>query len=172
MFNASDWYWIIGDDEAYVWSSKRAAAVPVNDPAYVAWSAVNGASRIPSMAELEAVMAAQYPPGMLTTYTRFKRWEKEVGGITTSLGFPIKTDDRAQAKINGARIAASANKVQSTIWHAADGTLHTVDDAAIQKISDELQLHIDNCFNISANVLQQIAAGTITTREQIDAAFA
>jgi hypothetical protein len=108
----------------------------------------------------------------LTAYNGQARYNKETGGITVSLGFPIKTDDRAQAKINGMRLAAMNNEVQSTIWHAADGTLHTVDDAQIITMSNEMQLHIDNCFNISADCLGKISNGTYTTFAQIDAAYA
>jgi uncharacterized protein DUF4376 len=171
IYTPWDWYWIIGGDEANVWSSRRAAFVPVSDQDYGSWLIANNPGRFETMAELEALLAEQYPPGTLNTYTRFKRWQKETGGVMTSLGFPIKTDDRSQAKINGARLAAEANQVQSTIWHAADGTLHTVNDAAIQTMSNELQRHVDQCFDISADCLNQIAAGTITTREQIDTAF-
>ena len=108
----------------------------------------------------------------LIAYNGQVRFMKETGGIILSLGFPIKTDDRAQAKINGMRLAAMNNQVQSTVWHAADGTRHTVTDAEIIVMSNEMQQHIDNCFNISANCLTQINSGAITTLDQIDAAYA
>jgi hypothetical protein len=38
-------------------------------------------------------------------------------------------------------------------------------------MSIELLTHINNCFSISADVLAAIEEGTITTREEIDAAF-
>jgi hypothetical protein len=160
-----DWYWFIGDDTANVWSSGRAALVPVADADYVAWvEAGNGAPTLADMAELEALLAAQYPPGALTTYTWFKRWQKEQGGLMTSFGVPIKTDDRAQAKITGVYAAQQVNPAVTTPWHAADNTVH-------EAMNRDLLTHINNCFAISADVLAEIAAGTITTREQIDAAF-
>lgn len=37
MYNSSNWYWLIPDDAAHVWSSAKAAAVVVADTDYVAW---------------------------------------------------------------------------------------------------------------------------------------
>jgi hypothetical protein len=171
-YAASNWYWIVGGDEANVWSSRRAASIPVNDPDYVAWLAAgNWPTPIATMAELEAVLAEQYPPGTLTTYTWFKRWQKEQGGITLASGMPIKTDDRAQAKITGAFVAAQELPTVITPWHAADGTVHQLDASQIVAMNNELLTHINNCFAISAEMLAGIEAGTVTTHEEIDAAF-
>jgi hypothetical protein len=38
-------------------------------------------------------------------------------------------------------------------------------------MSDELQTHINNCFDIASQTLAGIADGSITTLAQIDAAF-
>ena len=38
-------------------------------------------------------------------------------------------------------------------------------------LNNDLLVHINACFQISADMLAGIAAGTVTTREQIDAAF-
>ena len=40
-YNISNWYWVIGGDQANVWSSTRAALVPVDDTDYVAWLTTN-----------------------------------------------------------------------------------------------------------------------------------
>ena len=135
------------------------------------------------MDELREVLAVQYPPGTLETYTGFKRWHKEQGGITLTSGMPIETNDRAQAKISGAMLAAKYPPASAkappggggiaftTKWHAADGTVWPLDTPAIVAMNDALQLHIDQCFEASSAVVAGIADGTITTREQIDAAF-
>jgi uncharacterized protein DUF4376 len=171
MFNIANNYWIVGDDAANVWSSAAAASVPIADPNYVEWQAGNHPSQIASMEELEAVFAQHYPPGSLKTYAAFRRWQKEQAGITLASGMPIETDDRAQAKISGAYFAAQEVPTVVTPWHAADGVVYPLDSAAIIAMNNELLTHINNCFSISADVLAGIADGTITTREQIDAAF-
>jgi Domain of unknown function (DUF4376) len=172
MYTARDWYWVIGDDEANVWSSRLAESIPVDDADYAAWlEGGNYPSRAATMADLEVVLAEQYPPGTLRTYTAFKRWQKEQAGITLTSGMPIKTDDRAQAKITGAYTAAQVDPTIVTPWAAADGTVHDVDGAQITSMNYELLTHINNCFSISADVMADIEDGSVTTREQIDEAF-
>jgi hypothetical protein len=173
MYMPQNWYWIIGEDQTSVWSSARATAVPVDDADYVAWLVAHGVpTPIATKGDLQVVLAEQYPPGMLETYCISKRWQKEQAGITLTSGMPIKTDDRSQAKITGAYAAAQAMPTVTTMWQAADGSVHALDATQIIAMNEELLIHIDDCFAISAQVLTDIAAGTITTREQIDAAFA
>jgi hypothetical protein len=116
---------------------------------------------------MSQLTATTYSKAQLTGYTADARWRKEQGGLTLASGMPIITDDRAQAKINGARIAALATK-----WYAADGMFYDLTSAQVIAMSDELQAHINNCFVIAADVQAQITAGAITTCEQVDAAFA
>jgi uncharacterized protein DUF4376 len=171
MYRADDHYWIIGGDEAQVWSSKRAGYVPVSDADYVAWLLGNGPTHIATMQELEQVFVAQYPRGALTTYTWYRRWRMEQAGITLASGMPIKTDDRAQAKISGAYLAAQISTTVTTPWQAADNTVHNLTAADIEAMNVELLTHINRAFSISADAIAQIDAGTITTIEQIDALF-
>jgi hypothetical protein len=177
-YNPYNNYWLA--DDGRVWGSIKQTITTTDDPDYVEWLKHNSAatpwprdlSGQQTEAELQSVVG---PLGMfvnLKYYNADRRWRKEQGGITLSLGWPIKTDDRSQSKINGARWAATAQQVQSTEWLAADGTYHTVSDAEIITISNELQLHIDSCFDTQKNVDGQVDAGTITTREQVDAAYA
>ena len=176
IYNPIDWYWAIGGDGAAVWSSARAMSVPVDDVNYVAWLAElgegGGPSRLDTMEELRTLMSQQYPAGTLETYCSFKRWQREQGGMTLTSGMPIKTDDRAQAKITGVYAAAQAMPSVTTTWHAADGADYPLDATQITTMNEELLGHIDDCFAISADVLAQIAAGTITTHAEVDAAFA
>lgn len=171
MYDASKWYWYIGSDETQAWSSRLAAMVPADDPEFVEWRRHEAPSRAVRMEDLRAVLAEQYPPGTLETYTVFKRWQKEQAGITLSSGKPIKTDDRSQAKITGAYIAMQVQSSAVTSWAYADGSVAEASAADITAMNTALLTHINDCFSISADVLDQIASGTITTREQIDAAF-
>lgn len=112
----------------------------------------------------------EHPGLTLQDYAAAKRWEKEVGGIEVN-GLTVATDDRSKMMISGARVAAEANSVFTTQWKAGDGVFVTIDAAAVIAISDAVLAHVSDCFALEAQVLADIGAGTITTVEQIDAAF-
>lgn len=107
----------------------------------------------------------------LLAYAADARWRREVGGITVS-GVPIATDDRSKVMIVGARVAAEADPGWSTIWHGADGQIYPINAAAIIAISAAVEAHVNSGFATFAEVKADIEAGTITTRAEIDAAFA
>jgi len=104
-------------------------------------------------------------------YAAQKRWEKEVGGILVN-GLTVSTDDRSKTMISGARVAAQNDPTFSTQWKSSDGTFATINAAAVIAISDAMLSHVSDCFAIEAKVLAEIDAGTISSIEQIDAAFA
>ncbi|HVG51535.1 MAG TPA: DUF4376 domain-containing protein [Xanthobacteraceae bacterium] len=172
FYTVNDWYWTIGGDTTQVWSSRLAKFIPATDELYVMWKTGNMAPDLATMAELEAIFAVQYPRGSLKTYSNYKRWQKEQAGITLASGMPIKTDDRAQAKISGVYFAAQVNPAVITPWHAADGSVHELTAAQMEEMNRELITHINACFDISKTVLAGIEGGTITTHEEIDAAYA
>ncbi|WP_066473996.1 DUF4376 domain-containing protein [Bosea sp. WAO] len=103
----------------------------------------------------------------LIDYARERRWQVEVGGIVVG-GVPIATDQESQGKILGAYVAASRNPDWTTLWDS----VHPLDAATMLAIGDAVQSHINASFTVRGDVLAAIAAGTITTREEIDAAFA
>jgi hypothetical protein len=174
--NIYNWYWLA--DDGRIFASASETQVASDDAAYVAWCNTYRATPWPrddagnqTDAALQDVLEPHGLFANLKYYTVNKRWKKEQGGITTTAGMPILTDDRSQAKINGTRIVAENNASLSTPWHAADGTFYTMASADIIAMSDDLQTHINNCFATSSDVQSQIDAGTITTRQQVDAAF-
>ena len=199
-----DHYWIIEGSTTEVYSSARNIMVPVNDPSYVEWASIRIASPIASVKELADVLKPRnvlpvwlfdaadtfiqptpdsYSKGQLKAYNADARWRKEQGGMTLSSGMPIETNDRSQAKISGAMLAAKYPPASlkappggggiafTTKWHAADGTIWPLDTPMIVAMSGELQLHIDQCFEAASATVDAIEAGTVTTLEQIDAAF-
>lgn len=146
---------------------------------------INGVEMVvpefPGNAEYDAIMAWQALPGNaieepsysvpnLPAYAARKRWEKEVGGMEVN-GLSVATDDRSKTMISGARVAAQNDPQFSTQWKTADGTFTSINAAVVIAISDAMLAHVSNCFAIEAQVLAEIEAGTITTVEQIDAAF-
>ncbi len=107
----------------------------------------------------------------LRDYAANKRWQKETGGIEIN-GLTVATDDRSKTMISGARVAAQNDPNFTTQWKGADGSFVTIDAAAVIGISDVMLAHVSNCFATEAQVLADIEAGTISTTEQIDTAFA
>lgn len=68
LYLPQDWYWIVGAGTTIVYSSKSASYVPVKDATYVTFVAAGGrATAIDTEADLEAVLAAQYPAGWTST---------------------------------------------------------------------------------------------------------
>jgi hypothetical protein len=110
-------------------------------------------------------------PASLVAYAADKRWRKEVGGITLA-GIPLATDDRSKIMIMGARLAASDDPDWTTVWHGADGQAYPLNAASMIAISNAVEAHVNATFAQFADVRAGIAAGTITTTAEIDAALA
>jgi hypothetical protein len=192
MFNPQDWYWAVAGSTTEVYGSKNNIYVAVDDADYVAWQAKWGedAPQIASETDIWFYLSGtlpawlfdgttfsqpaldQYTKTQLHAYQMLTRYNAEQGGMVLSSAMPILTDDRSQAKINGARLAAEKDAAFTTQWHAADATFYPLASADVIAMSNELQAHIDNCFTTSSTVAADIEAGTTTTLAQIDAAFA
>jgi len=179
-YDPNDWYWRA--DDGRVFASARQQTVDESDADYLAFSERQMPSQWPrddageqTDAALQEVLAPYNIFVTLEAYTLFKRWQTETGGITVTIPagpMPIKSDDRAQANINGQRLKAQADSAFTTKWHAADHTIHPLTATDMISVSNQLQTHVTNCFNTSATVLAGIASGSITTHAQIDDAFA
>jgi hypothetical protein len=108
---------------------------------------------------------------LLVAYAADMRWRKETGGIVVG-GVPVATDDRSKQMIMGARIAAEADSEFTTPWVGIDGSINTLTAAQVIAVSNAVLAHVAGCFATFAALQPDITAGTITTREEIDAAFA
>ena len=117
----------------------------------------------PAMKEAQAQAA-------LLDYVANKRWEKETGGITVS-GFAIATDAQSQTKILGARVAADSDSSFTTEWKSPDGTFTTIDAPTIIAISNAVLSHVQSCFALESQIINDIENGIITTKEQVDSSF-
>lgn len=110
------------------------------------------------------------PVDDLPAYAAMRRWQKETAGIMVN-SVPVATDDRSKMMLMGARLAAQADPDFTTQWKTPAGFV-TLDAATFIALSDAVLAHVDACFATEAAVLDDIAAGVITTAEQIDNAFA
>jgi hypothetical protein len=172
--NIFDWYWAIGVDRR-LWSSAACDYVEADNAAYLTWLANNpqGAMAMPSEQALVGFLSSMAPtivptfPAGLIAYTKFLRYRRELSSITVG-GVEVDTDDRSKLMIAGARIKADADPAFTTMWQGVTPLTAT----QIIAISDAVLDHVDQCFALQGVVLAEIAAGTITTRAQVDAAFA
>lgn len=171
-YDPSAWFWIVAGDASQVWSSAKPGYVPTNASEYAAFLAAGGtASSIASLAELTEVFVQNYPGGMLATYAADVRWRKEVGGVLVA-DVHVATDDRSKQMIMGARIAAEADSGFTTPWVGSDGSITTLNSTQVIAISNAVLAHVQSCFATFTTVMTGIDDNTITTRDQIDAAFA
>lgn len=176
LFDPRDWYWLAADGRLF--SSARVKLIVENDESFVAWAAHAAPTPWPrddageqTTAALQAVLAPYGLFADLLAYARDGRWRAEVGGMLWN-GVSIATDDSSKVKIAGARLAAQANPAFETTWWGTDGEGVVVDAALIIQLSDAVLAHVDATFTTFGLVKAAIAAGEITSRAEIDAAFA
>ncbi|CAL8972927.1 hypothetical protein RHODGE_RHODGE_01042 [Rhodoplanes serenus] len=176
IWTPQDHYWIVAGDETRVWSSARGDYVPTNDAPYTAWREAGGvATRISTEQDLTDVLALyglRGPHVDLAAYAADARWRRETGG-TTWRGWPIHTDATSQTKYLAELQAISLGvRDDGDGWKFADGAFRAVSNADFSALATAARAHVRACFAAEAAVLAGIAAGTITTPAEIDAAFA
>lgn len=176
IFNIRDWYWFVGGDTSKVFSSKLGNYVAITDPNYLKFANQASPTRIVSEEELLDVFAQQAPDLIVTTqkgliaYTASVRYNKEAGGLLVS-GMTVRTDRESQALINGAYAMALADSTFTTHWKVDSTTFVTLDANTMKAIGVAVGQHVSKCFTTEASTVAAILAGTITSAEQVDAAF-
>jgi hypothetical protein len=96
------------------------------------------------------------------------RWQKETAGIQVA-GATIATDRESQQLIAGALALAQQDPARTLQFKAVSGWV-TLSAAEVTAIAIAVGDHVQACFAIEADVAGGVAAGTITTFEQILAA--
>jgi hypothetical protein len=117
------------------------------------------------------------PPGKaeLAEIAARLRRRTETGGITAPLGsasIAMPSDRETQSQLAGAAAFAQANPGATIQWKLADGSFVALAAAQIVAIAVAVATHVQACFAAEASVAAAIAAGTVTTVAQIEAAFA
>jgi hypothetical protein len=116
------------------------------------------------------VIAFLDPPPSLMDYASQKRWQVETGGVTVN-GTLIRTDAKSQNRISGAALLAINDPDLASIdWEATPGEWVTVDKADMIAIGIAVGRHVQACFSTLRDVQAALAAGTITTTAEVDAA--
>jgi hypothetical protein len=178
IFDATDWYWIVAGDQSKVFSSYQSAYVSSDDVRYQRWVATNGGPTFIALeSDLVELLAEKAPgacvpsSGGLTAYAAAARYAKETGGITVS-GVAMPTDRETQAQLSGAYAYVQATPAATIQWKLANGSFASLTAAEIIAIATAVAAHVQACFAAEATVVAEIAAGTMTTKAQIDSAFA
>jgi hypothetical protein len=124
------------------------------------------------LAELDDVFAQQYPGGMLKTYAAAVRYAKEISGCMVG-GVDYPSDRETQAKLTAAALFAQVDSNQTFQWKLADRSFsEPLSAAEMIAVAAAVGGYVNACFVEEAEVVADVDAGTITTREEIDAAFA
>jgi hypothetical protein len=115
--------------------------------------------------EYQAWAALGNTPAPATTLAKLKeaarrsladrRWRAETGGISVN-GSPVATDDKSQAKLVGACLAATLDANYSVQWKIADRGFVTLDRDQIIAIAQAVRTHVQACFDREAALVTQI----------------
>jgi hypothetical protein len=112
------------------------------------------------------------PPTVLKPYAAAVRYAKEIAGCMVG-GVTYPSDRETQAKLTAAALFAQVDNTQTFQWKLADGSFSaTLSAAEMIAVAAAVGGYVNACFAEEAEVVAEIDAGTITTREEIDAAFA
>jgi hypothetical protein len=173
----ADWYWIVGDDRTKVWSSGRAGWVDVADPAYAAWLALgNGPTPIGSLDELAAVLAADYPAGMLAVYANVRQWALATGGHVVTVNgaaIPFATSVESMALMGGKVQRLGLPGAPATVnWQTGPTTFAAIPAADFITAATAVADFVQATFDKLSDILVGISGGAILTTADIDAAFA
>lgn len=115
-----------------------------------------------------AAAAGTVAKAKLKAFAAEKRWRKETSG-TVVAGTPIPTDDRAKVLLMGAALSMTDG---ATAQFVVGNVAATLTGAQFKALYAGLVAHVQSCFDTQTTVLAAIDAGTITTIEQVEAAFA
>lgn len=105
----------------------------------------------------------------LIQYSASVRYDKEVSGITVSNNF-IFTDRQSQAMINGIVTLVQLQPDVVINFKTGNGFIQA-NSQIIASIATSVATHVQNCFNLESEAIQQIEANTFTQFSQIDDFF-
>jgi Domain of unknown function (DUF4376) len=170
-------FWLA--DDARVYGSAKQLITTDADPDYVAWTGLgNTASPWPrdnaGNQTNAALQDAVAPHGLfadLTFYAADARYRKASGGVSIG-GKPYLSDPVSRNTVASAHDYAVANPGHITDWKLADGTFIQLDEAGLAHVLQEMATFVQACFTCESTTVAGISGGSITTRAQVDAAFA
>ncbi|MDR6304930.1 hypothetical protein GGQ85_002646 [Nitrobacter vulgaris] len=121
----------------------------------------------------QAIIASGFDPTKdeLKTHAAAVRYAKEIAGCAVG-GVTYPSDRDTQAKLTAAALFAQVDNTQMFRWKLADGSFSDELSAAqMIAIAAAVGGYVNSCFAEEAAAVAEIESGTITTREDVDAAF-
>lgn len=171
-YNPLNHYWLATDGRMF--SSAAQALVPA-DPVLSAQASVwpRDDAGAQTDAALQDVLRPFGVSVNLSYYAAYARWLKIEGGITVN-GIPFPCDQGTLSALNSATIyVESVAGAGATInWKLPDGTFTQLNKDEIKQLQLASQGFCQACYNCESSMLTGIAGGTVTTRLQVDDAFA
>lgn len=124
----------------------------------------------------QQVLAFQSFPQDLVKYAANQRWLAESSGVTIG-GISVTTMDRDQAKVAQLKQAFDNGAIPPTTvipFFDANGNIQSVNAAVATILYNGVVAFVESTFKTAATLVAGINAtpATITTRKQIDAAYA
>ena len=180
--NLNDNYWLADDDRVY--GSARQIVTDTADPDYLTWTGYGyqatpwprDGSDNQTNASMQDVLN-QY--GMfvdLTYYAANARFIHASGGVVvTSLGgsVPFLTDVVSRNTVNSAYDFMTQKGGGYIVqWKLSDGSFIALSVAQMTTLMNAISTFVQSCFACESTTVAGITGGTITTRAQVDAAFA
>lgn len=136
------------------------------DPLYRTYSDISAAQ----IAVFEAF------PQDLIKYAGTRRWQKEIAGIMVN-GMAVSTAEADRSLLNGLAITAQRSPPDKTFSFTDNGVAYTLTSAQALALFDAVSGYIQACRSAEATLIAAInptppVQPTVTSRAQIDAAFA
>jgi hypothetical protein len=176
MFNPFNWYWLADDTRVY--ASGRQLTINSADPEYVEWATSMQPSEWPrdevgnqTAAVMQEVMSQYGLTVDLYYYAAKVRGEKENTGISAQ-GVLLPSDVATQAQVSAAYTQSLDDAAATYSGRLADGSFVLMSGAQLATYNAALTTYHQACINCESDTADAIDLGTITTREQVDAAFA
>ena len=176
IYNPFNNYWLA--DDGRLFSSAVQALVSTTDPGFVVWGGVptpwpRDAANAQTDAALQEVLTPYNVFVNLPNYTADVRWRKIETGIVVN-GIPFPCDQGTLSALNSATIYTGSTQGAGAVinWKLPDGTFTQLNKSEVNELQLASQGFCQACFTCENDTLIAITAGTITTREQVDAAFA
>lgn len=175
-FTPSDWYWLSTDGR--VFSSAQEALIAPEDESFRRWLA-DGCQPTPwprdadGAETIAALQEVLQPYGLfvdLKAYARNISWQKRVAGVPIG-GLHVASDPDSLTLITGMVSAAQLDPTRSFNFDTAAGPILMTAEQGIAFGVDVLNF-VQSTFDRRAEVLAKIDAGEITTKGDVDAAFA
>lgn len=172
-------FWLASDGRVY--GSAKQLITDTSDPDYVAWtSAGNMASTWPmdidgiqTNAALQEVLAPYETLFVdLVAYAADARWRRQTGGYSVA-GVNYTSDRFSQANRQAAYIFGQNNPSYVFQWKPLGSRVfYALTQAQLNDVVMSESTLVQQCFACESSTVADINAGTITTRAQVDAAFA